>query len=396
MESLSEDISLNLGLLDIEMPCPTHCWIELNQQAFEHNIAQYRSIIGTKGKLALVVKSNAYGHGIKKISLHAQSLNAVDWLCVNSLSEALALRAWLIKKPILMLGFLDRDPELAIYNHITVMVDRIETLSCLEHAASRLHTIYDVHIKIDTGMHRFGFVLNDIAHLIEQLHTYTYVHVTGIYTHFADADNSDQTYTHQQYALFQCAINLFHQAGIYPELIHCANTAATSSFLFPGTNFFRIGAGAYGLWPSPATQQATLKNYPQFCLKQVMAWKTYIYDIKTINSGDYVSYGLAYQAHKKIVSALLPVGFYDGYQRRLGNIGQVRIGTMYAPVIGRVAMNALWIDITRLSGVKKGDEVVLIGDDPMLSAAHIAHAIGSFNPREITVSINPHIARTWH
>jgi alanine racemase len=372
---------------------PTHKpsnWLELSKTAFSHNIGNYKAIIGPNRIVAAVVKSNAYGHGTNEIAPWCQENNSIDWICTAQLSEAIQLRKLGITKPLLVLYTIDTDAQAALDYSISLMVGNRPTLQHLESSSNKA---YAVHIKIDTGMSRFGFSLAEIPALISELKQCKHIYVQGIYTHFADADNKDQSYTQAQLELFYQAIDLFTSAGFKIPFIHCANTAATSTIDMPLTNFFRIGAGIYGLWPSLAVQEKTAQLYPDFSLKQVATWKTYIHQLRTIAAGNYVSYSKTYQTTKTTTVALLPVGYHDGYHRRLSNAGIVLINGVCAPVIGRVAMNATCIDVTHIPTAQPGDEVILLGNHPGITALDMANTLGSFNPREVTVRFNAALPR---
>lgn len=365
-------------------------WLELNKSAFNHNSTHYKTIIGPNRILAAVIKSNAYGHGTNEIAPWCQENSSIDWICTAQLSEALQLRKLGITKPILVLYTIDTDSQAALDYSISLMVGNLQTLRQLESSSNKA---YAVHIKIDTGMSRFGFSLAEIPALIAQLKQCTHINVQGIYTHFADADNKDQSYTQEQLELFYHALDLFTAAGFEIPFIHCANSAATTTIDMPLTNFFRIGAGIYGLWPSLAVQEKTAQLYPDFSLQQVATWKTYIHQLRIIPAGHYVSYSKTYQTTKTTTVALLPIGYHDGYHRRLSNAGTVLINGVCAPVIGRVAMNATCVDVTHIPTAQPGDEVILLGNHPGMTALDMANTLGSFNPREVTVRFNATLPR---
>lgn len=366
-------------------------WLELSKAAFNHNIAHYKAVIGSNRVLAAVVKSNAYGHGTKEIAPWCQENNLIDWICTAQLSEAIELRKQGVTKPLLVLYTIDTDPQAALNYSISLMVGNMQTLRHLESIA--INKPYYVHIKIDTGMSRFGFAVSEIPQLIAKLKQSKHIVVQGLYTHFADADNTDQSYTMAQLELFDHALDLFTNAGFEIPFIHCANTAATTTVAMPETNFFRIGAGMYGLWPSHPVQQKTAQEHPNFSLQQVLTWKTYIYQIRTIAAGHYVSYSKTYQTTKATQVALLPVGYHDGYHRRLSNAGSVLINGTLAPVIGRVAMNAVCVDVTHIPTAQPGDDVILLGNHPGMTALDMAVILESFNPREVTVRLNAALTR---
>ena len=367
-------------------------WIELQSQAFAHNIALYKNIIGPRS-LALVLKCNAYGHGLLPIAHLAQQNNHIQWLCVARLHEALQLRTHGIKKPILLLSPLLGSYEEAIMHEVDLMVHNVECINAIFHAAKRCNTRARVHIKVDTGLSRFGAISSQALELIEFIHANPFLQLVGIYTHFSDADNLEPSYTHLQQERFYSFVHDLKMKKKDIEYIHCANTAFASTGNLGPTNLVRIGAGAYGMWPSDAVEKITKSIDPNFTLQQIVSWKTSIVRLTKVDPGTPIGYSKTAIAKKVTIIGFIPVGYYDGYDRRLSNKGYVYINGKKAPVIGRVGMNITAIDVTTIANVAVGTQVELLGDKPGITFDAIAKMTKSYNPREFASKINSEIPR---
>lgn len=366
-------------------------WIEISSNAFNHNVHAYKQIIGPTKKLAVVVKSNAYGHGMREISMLCQKHQDVAWLCTTSLSEALQLRNQGITKPILVMSFINNDPAYAAQKNIDLTIYDKTTATTLNNIGKKLKKPFNVHIKVDTGMSRFGLPPHEIPSFVEYVQTLPYLSIRGIFTHFSSIE--DQKFTHNQKLPFNELINQLKSNGITIPYIHSDNSAAITTVMGEKTNLVRLGAGAYGLWPSDTIKKKTEEQYPYFNLKQILTWKTRIAYIKTVPANTPVGYDKAFTTNKETTIAVLPIGYADGYNKRLVNQTQVRINNHYAPLIGNICMNALMIDISHLHNVTLGDEVILIGDYPDLTVHDMTEKIGRYNPRELTTRLHPDILR---
>lgn len=353
-------------------------YLEISTSAFNHNAAYYKHKIGSHNKLAIVIKGNGYGHGLQQIASLCQQSNDVDWICVAQLSEALALEN--VSKPILVLGYYDVTPELAAHKNIHFMVDSIEYAQQFNEIGKKQSYQFNVHVKIDTGLSRMGVDPGQAPSFIEQLQKLNYITISGIYSHFAASD-SNPLFTTYQFEQFNNLIAQLNNNDMLPANIHMGNSASTSTVNYPNHfNFFRVGLGIYGLGlDSPH-------------LKPVMSWKTHIVNIKTVAKGSYISYTGSYQVNRKSHIALLPIGYYDGYDFRFSNKTMVMINDSYAPVIGRIAMNITIIDVTDIEA-KTGDVVTIIGADDKIHTHTIAASGGIKNVREVITGINPILPR---
>jgi len=365
-------------------------WVEIDAQALEHNVQQYASV-APHSLLAPVIKSNAYGHGIEHVAKILDKNNNVDFLCVVALSEAISLRLIGIKKPILVLSIINDDVYKAALHDIALVLYDKNMAHKINEAGKKLHKKIHVHIKVDTGLCRLGVCVADVISFIKDILAYPYIHVQGIFTHFSNSESDDQTHTNYQIALFTNILDELQKMGIEIPLRHVSCSAAITANVGSHFTTVRAGIGIYGLWPSPQNKQLTQKFYPSFSLKSVLTWKTTIIQLKEIPAGSHVGYDLTYTTKRTTRIATLPVGYWDGYERKNSNKGFVVINNQLVPIIGRIAMNLMMIDVTdAIANID--DHVTLLGNYPGITADdHAAHA-QTIN-YQIVTSINPLLPR---
>lgn len=353
----------------------------ISKSALIHNLRAYRRAIGDARVMA-VVKSNAYGHGMTQVAKTIE--RDTDWFGVAGGSEALALRKAGIKKPILVLSFYDDQqiPDL-VKQKISLAVYDFKQAKLISAAAKKLKTTANIHLKVDTGTSRLGVSPKDVASFVDKLVRLPNLKIEGVFSHFA-ASEENLEFTRKQNFLFDAVIEELEWRGIDP-LPHIACTAA--GIVVSGSRhcMVRLGIGLYGLWPS---QQA--KKQAKFDLQPILTWQTKIIQIKDLPKGTYVGYGLTYQTKRPTKLAVLPIGYFDGYDRKLGNFGEVMVGTRRCRVLGRVCMNLTMVDVTDVKNVKVGDKVELIGKE--ITADELAKKIGTIN-YEVVTRINPLISR---
>lgn len=371
-------------------------WVEIDSSALKHNIHQFRSLIGDSRKMTVVVKSNAYGHGLLEVS-RLVSESGADGLGVNSLEEALALRKSGIGLPVILLGYVPlSDLEEAVRNDLRLTVYNTKTIEELGKITSALQKNGYLHIKTETGVHRQGINEEDLLPFIERIRTYPYLEIEGLSMHFANIeDTTDHSYAQHQLEKFLDYVDSLRKHGIEIPIKHIACSAAT--ILFPETFFdmVRVGIGVYGLWPSKETYLSCFQNKREpVNIKPVLTWKTRIVQAKDVAEGAFIGYGCTYKTTRPTKLGVLPVGYYDGYDRLLSNSAYVLIAGKRAPVRGRVAMNFITVDVTDIPGVQLEDEVVLIGKQGQerISAEYLASLCGTIN-YEIVTRINPKIPR---
>jgi alanine racemase len=370
-----------------------HTWIEISKSALEHNIKMYKKAIGQK-TLGIVVKSNAYGHGLVEVARICQESEHADWLFTGTLTEALTLRRNGISKPLLVIYFIDADPMQALMHDIDVMVSDTQMLYELNALAIAHDKKFNIHIKIDSGMSRFGFLPHEVIDIVMLARGLQGIHVNGIYSHLAQAASADQTFNHEQEANFLKAITALEEQNIQLRHIHLSNSAGSTALSNDKANMVRIGLGIYGWWPSQSNKELTQAKFHDFELKPVLTFKTRIFQIRSIPADCFVGYDRTYKTTGVTKVAVLPIGYFDGYDRRLSSKGILLVHGEYAPVIGIIAMTTTLVDITHIPQAQVGDEVVLMGNYEKITPINLANVIGSFNAREIMTRLNPAIPRS--
>ena len=368
-------------------------WVEVSKSALLHNIRVFRKSVGKKVKIAAVVKANAYGHDLAKI---VQLLkNKVEIFAVDNIDEAFTIRQIDTETPILILGYtMLSNISKAIENDFSFVVYNIETLKKI--VSLKLHKTAKIHLKIETGLNRQGIKKEDLPILLRFISKHKdAIYLEGVYTHYANIEDTiDPSFARKQLAEFKNALSVIKKEGFNPPMVHTAASAGT--LLYPETHFsmVRVGFGIYGWWMSLETRVSLLAQKKNLVLKPVLTWKSVVAQIKYLNVGDSVSYGQTWFASRKTKIAVIPVGYSDGYDRRLSNIGRVIVNGRYAIVVGRVAMNMIMADVTDVKNVKLEDEVALLGnmDGLKISADEIAKKIGTIN-YEVVSRINPLLPR---
>ncbi len=376
---------------------PKHLqWIELKEKALEHNLAQFRGLLGEDRSLLAMVKANAYGHGMIPVAKTALRSGA-DWLGVNSVDEGLTLRRSGITCPILSVGYIPSDQLVqAVRNDIRMTVYNHESIEKLEKICQELNKKVYLHIKVETGTYRQGLSEGQVVPFIKKIRSYKGLVIEGISSHFANIeDTTDHSYARHQLHRFKNFIKMIEEQGVKAPLKHIACSAAV--ILFPETyfNMARVGIGMYGLWPSNEVYVSSLlRERPRFDLKPVLSWKARIAQVKKVPKGEFIGYGCTYKTTRETALAIIPVGYYDGYSRSLSNVSYVLIKGKRAAIRGRVAMNFIMADVTDIPGIKVEDPVVLIGEegDDSITVDKIASLTGTIN-YEITARINPDIPR---
>lgn len=369
-------------------------WVEVSEKAIFDNIASFRKILSKKTKIAAVIKANAYGHDIKTVS--ELIYQKIDLFAVDSIYEALKIRKSGVQKPIIVLGYtLFKDINLAIENNISFVCYNKETVKKI--IDLKLNKIAKVHLKIETGTNRQGLSINETIKLAKEISKYkNKIYIEGIYTHFANIEDTlNPNFAMLQLKKFNEAKETFESKIGKLDYYHCAASSAT--ILYPSTHFnlIRLGIGLYGMWPSKEVAIAnTHKNKKNLKLTPVLTWKSVVAQIKYIEKGDTVSYGRTWTATKKTKIAVIPVGYFDGFDRELSNKGRVLINGKYAQIVGRIAMNMFMADVSHIKEIKVEDEVVIIGEQKgnIISADEIADKLGTIN-YEVLCRINPLIPR---
>lgn len=371
-------------------------WVEVSRKALTHNLAEFRRRVGPDRKLLAVVKANAYGHGIIEVSRIALGAGA-DWLGVNALEEGIELRRAGVRAPILVLGYVPcgrlgdavaRGLRLTVYN--------IASVDGLAAACRRLKKKARVHVKVETGTNRQGVLEGDLLGFARSIQKCPWLVLEGLSSHFANIeDTTDHSFPQRQLAAFERSVRGLERAGIEVPVKHMSCTAAT--ILFPETYFdmVRVGIGLYGLWPSKETYlSCVLDKREPLTLEPALTWKARIAQVKRIAKGGAVGYGCTFRATRRTTLAVIPVGYYDGYDRGLSNAAYVLVRGQRAQLRGRVAMDFITADVTDIPGVGIEDEVVLLGAGgrERIAAEQLAALAGTIS-YEIVARINPLVPR---
>jgi alanine racemase len=372
-------------------------WLELSQEALIHNVKIFKDTLAPGTRLAAVVKGNAYGHGLVAAATCFLKGGA-DWLCVNSVYEAEALANAGINAPCLIMGYVPLGQlARALKVGSRVLVYQAETIRALSEAAvlAGVDTA-KVHLKVETGNNRQGVepdLLIELARLIKQLPG---VELEGLSSHYADIeDTTNHDFAQHQLNVFKAADKALRAEGLGPDIRHFSNSAAT--MLWPDTHFemVRIGISLYGLWPSKETYiSALVHGVSPMDLKPALTWKTRIAQIKHLRPGESVGYGRSFRTTHQTRTAVLPVGYYDGYDRGLGNLAYVLINGHICPVRGRVCMNMIMVDVTDVPDITLEQEVIILGGvgPNRISAEQLAEWSSTIN-YEVTTRINPKTTR---
>jgi alanine racemase len=362
-------------------------WVEISKEKLTHNVKTFKNLIGKDRILCPAVKANAYGHGITECAPTIVEAGA-DWLGVNSLEEAQKLRTAGIQCPIYIMGYIPRaNLEETVKNGFRFVVYNEETLSDLDDICNRTRSEALTHLKLETGSNRQGIRKENIPDIIDLYKKNPLIKMEGAATHFANIeDRIEHEYADFQLGNFKAMLGIIKNLGFDPPYKHCANTAAT--ILFPNTyfNMARTGIGTYGLWPSNETFISARHENAHADLKPVLTWKTKIAQIRNISEGEDVGYGCTYRAQRDGRIAILPIGYYEGLNRKLSNKGYVLINGRRAPIRGRVCMNMTIVDVTNIPDVKLEDEAVIIGaqGSEVISAENFAEWVGTINYEVVT------------
>lgn len=373
------------GLL--ESVAPTRLYVDL--EAIRQNVQAIKTRIqGTR--LMAVVKSFAYGNDATRVS---QTLvrEGIDALAVAYADEAIPLRNRGLNLPILVTNTLGGEADKIVKYDLMALVGSVPVLDDLERHASYRGKTVEVHVEVDTGMGRLGVKSKDVLEFAKEILKRPSLRLVGLMTHFASADMAqDDAYTTKQLALFDEAIAALKSAGIEPEWVHAANTAAAWRVPAARYNLVRVGLGLYGYHPSADVEEWAKDTAP------ALKFATQVIHVKDVEPGESISYGRTYIAESKRRIATIAAGYNDGFSRFMSNGGEVLIRGKRAKVVGNVCMDVSMVDVTEIPGVEVGDEVVIFGtqDSAEISVDEIAHRGSTIN-YEVLCKISPRVRRIF-
>ena len=360
-------------------------WADIDIAAIENNVRLL--VRSTEAQIMAVLKANAYGHGVIPISQAVRRAGAT-WCGLARVEEALELRYSGYDGPILVLGFtapgrvrslIEADVAMAVWSEA-----QLETFA---HAASEVGKPARLHLKVDTGMSRLGIPAQDAQQLAGLIEKQCGVTFEGIFTHFARADEEDPGPTEEQEQSLRQVVEALEQAGLRPPLVHAANSAASLARTSAHFDMLRVGIAIFGLHPSPQ------RRLPDG-FRPALAWKSQLSQVHLLPKGRGVSYGHEYVTRKAERIATVPVGYADGFRRVKGNV--VLVGGQRVPVVGRVCMDQISLQLDQVPEAKVGDEVVLIGEQggEHMSVEEVAERWGTIN-YEVVCGLSPRVRRIY-
>jgi alanine racemase len=365
-------------------------WAEIDLDAVKFNIQNIRSLVNNKEIIA-VVKADAYGHGAIDI-VPTLLENGASKLAVAMISEAMELRNNNIDAPIIILGYTPLEyGDLLINNEIEQTVYDLEYAKKLSEIAQRIGKKAKIHIAVDTGMGRIGFLpSHESIDKICSISKLKGIDLAGIFTHFSTSDEEDKEYTYKQFSEFQEFNKRLLEKEIDIPLKHVSNSGAIIDLPETYLGAVRAGIILYGYHPSDEVKQEKLQ------LKNVLTLKTKVCHVKELDANMYVSYGRKFKTSKKSIIATIPIGYADGYSRLLSGKAKVIINGKFADVVGRICMDQCMIDVTDVGDVSVGDEVILLGEEGKLkyNADDMAEAMETIN-YEVLCMIKQRIPRVY-
>jgi len=366
---------------------PTYATVNL--AALAHNLSRIKRYLSPGCEVMAVVKANAYGHGVVEIA-QALARKDIRRLAVASLDEGIALRQAGLSASIVVLGALFEEQVSDLVAHqLTPVVSDGCILPALAKAARSHPAPYPIHLKVETGMGRLGFSPEELFSLLDNPILRSPLQVEGMMTHLADADGADSAFTERQLGAFRTMLEQIRQCGITFPLVHTANSAAIVRFPEAHFSLVRPGIMLYGYHTLPAT-------VPASDLRPVLSLQTRIVQLRTIPRGGTVSYNGTFVATRPTRIAVLPIGYADGYSRRLSHRGSVLIQGRRAPIVGLVCMDMIMVDVTDLAPVPVGETVTLIGQQggESIWANEVADWIGTI-PYEVLCGIGSRVPRLY-
>jgi alanine racemase len=364
-------------------------WTEISLDAIHHNVKAFKEHIGNNTKYMAVVKADGYGHGAVEVANEAL-LAGAEYTAVAILDEAVLLREAGIKAPILVMGYTPPEAiETAIEHDITLTVFTPEAAESVQERANDLQKQTRVHIKVETGMNRIG--LRSKGYVLELARSMSseYVLIEGIFTHFANADNKDTSYTDKQFESFLEVTDYLKEHDVDIPIRHCCNSAGTITHSSKHLEMVRVGIAMYGLYP-----EDFMKNIID--LTQAMTLKTKPVFVKALPPKESISYGRTFTTDQDSKIATIPIGYADGFSRLLSNRGDVIVNGERARIVGRVCMDQSMIDVTRIERVDRDTIFSIFGDEKSghIPMAEVAELMGTIH-YETTCLIGKRIPRVY-
>ncbi|MCD8198005.1 MAG: alanine racemase [Lachnospiraceae bacterium] len=365
---------------------------EINLDAAAYNFKSMKKNLKPDTQIIAVIKTDGYGHGATPIARMMESCDYIWGFAVATIEEALTLRRAGITKPLLILGFVfpDAYEDVVKYNIRPAVFKLSMARQLSEEAVRQGKTVY-VHIKVDTGMSRIGFVDTEgSADIVKKISELPNLEIEGLFTHFARADERDKTSARGQLACYLAFSELLEKRGVSIRYHHCSNSAGIFDLPEANLDLVRAGISIYGLYPSDEVDKFAVPIVP------VMSLKSHIVYIKELSPGAAVSYGGTFVAEHPMRVATIPVGYGDGYPRLLSGKGHVLIRGKRAPILGRVCMDQFMVDVTKIPEASEGDMVTLIGSEggQEITMEQLGELCGHFN-YELACDIGKRVPRRF-
>ncbi|HET9695868.1 MAG TPA: alanine racemase [Terriglobales bacterium] len=349
-------------------------WAEINLSALRHNFRVMSDLVGPQTTVCAVIKADAYGHGIEPVALALQKEGA-QWLGVTSTDEGAQIRdAGVQTRILLMTGCWHGEEDEVVARHLTPAVWDGWQIDSLQQAAAKQNTKLPIHLKVDTGMTRFGVNIKDLERRLEQIRQSPNLELEGVFTHLASAEVIDAEDVEQQRANFAGVRETVKRLGFTPRYFHMANTAATLCHPETRDSMVRPGLAMYGYIQRFSWSSGGRGPFFEIDLKRVLSWKTKIISIREVGAGRYVGYNGTFLTTRRTRIAGLPIGYADGLNRKLSNRGRFIVRDKFAPVIGRISMDISLIDVTEIPDAAVGDEVLVIGTSANRTVSAWDHA----------------------
>ena len=364
-------------------------WAEIDLDAITHNAARLKARAGARAELMVAVKANGYGHGAVPVSRAALEGGATR-LAVHRTMEGVQLRRAGITAPILIMGYtLPTESQHIVHWDLTPTVNSKPQAEALSVAAVAQGKPLPIHVKVDTGMGRYGLLPDEVLDFVRFLSGLPGLALEGLYTHHAVADLADKTFTRHQFSIYMDVVRRLEAAGFVFPLKHVSNSATTLDLPEMALDMVRCGIALYGLRPSDEVE-------PAVPLRPALTLKSRVARVRTLPTGASISYGRTYITDKPTHVALVPVGYGDGYHRFLSNRGAVLIHGRRVSIVGRVCMDQFVVDVSHIPGVQLHDEVVLIGrqGEEHIPAEEVARWAETIN-YEVTTSLLPRVVRIY-
>jgi alanine racemase len=364
-------------------------WAEIDLDAIAFNVRAFKRHVGERVEILAVVKANAYGHGAVPVARAALDAGATR-LAVHRAIEGVELRRVGLTAPIMVMGYTPPSgAAMMVQYDLTPSLITREFAEAVSAEAVRAGKVIPLHVKVDTGMSRYGLMPGEVVDFARRLTALPGVKLEGLFTHFATADAADQTHVRHQLETFRQVLAALESAGIRIPLRHAANSAATMRLPEAHFDAVRPGIAMYGLDPSDEWP-------PVFEIRPALTLKSRVSRVRVLPPGSGISYGRTFVTQRETPVALVPVGYGDGYHRILSNKSSVLIHGQRAPMRGRVCMDQFVVDITGIEGVQQDDEVVLVGHqgEAEIRAEEVAKLAGTIN-YEVTTSLLPRVVRLY-